>query len=750
MSDLVTTTTDVLARMLRRLPPSLWDTDPASPTLQRDLYQAVAAQLAVWLEQREIARRMTLLLEAEGVDLDTLMEDYGLRRYLQRPDPYARQIAENILFVPQGTQYAIARLADLLLDPQPHLTMRTGRSHVHVMLAYSQPISTPYSYWGMISQEGLWYAVTVDGMVPTCSLAPPPGLDVAPGPHTLSWFQVLDELGVPWYVTIVADTLHVAQVQPSGYGTTEPFLILDGHEQQWSLSVDSRSAALVSVMGMAPELDTPWYWRVFATTGVVYSVWMHGGVPTIDPTPPAGLVDRTPGGSVLSWVVVPDTLGTLWYIFIEHDTLAVQATSPGGSGTAEPFDLLEATGTLWHLTVDRFAQEVVASAISSPSEGLEVLSPHHPFQSFTLVDSTGADWWYTVSGPLLAPSPGHPVGAADVTPAGGPYRWLRVTDLAGALWYAYPDSAGALLVSLTNPGGLGMGGPRALGDRTGVQWHWGVVSSALVLSDAPPVDYGGLATTVCLNDATGAKWFWRVTAGRLEWSNVLWPDAADQSPWGELGWLQITSTTGVTLYVFPSTDGIPTAALGPPSLSPWGWQDPVTLVDTAGQRWALQVTPTVPNMPQYWQVRTETGALVSLWVDAEVLALTTPPPSPGEDVTPGGLPLDWWMARDATGFQAFVRPEDDTVITQSLPPTGTGTTLPFYVQDALGHVWLLQFPRTADTLNLVRVATDWLVGVTPTLDDEVPTLTPTIALRDAVDAIGHIQPAGSLLTVLIT
>jgi hypothetical protein len=139
---LAVTTSDLLARMLRRLPPSLWDIDPASPTVQRDLYKAVAEQCALWLEQREIARTMTLLLEAQGVDLDVLLQDYGLRRYLQRPDAYARQVGEQILFAPQGTLYSLAQLADLLFYDQPHLTLRTGRSHVHVMLAYTSPITT--------------------------------------------------------------------------------------------------------------------------------------------------------------------------------------------------------------------------------------------------------------------------------------------------------------------------------------------------------------------------------------------------------------------------------------------------------------------------------------------------------------------------------------------------------------------------------------------------------------------------------
>src|SRR5215471_14877025 len=90
MADtLAISTGDILSRMLRRLPPSLWDTDPSADTLQRDLFAAIASQTAVWLEQRDIARTMTLMLQAEGIDLDVLLQDYGLKRYLQLPDPYA-------------------------------------------------------------------------------------------------------------------------------------------------------------------------------------------------------------------------------------------------------------------------------------------------------------------------------------------------------------------------------------------------------------------------------------------------------------------------------------------------------------------------------------------------------------------------------------------------------------------------------------------------------------------------------------
>jgi hypothetical protein len=746
--DLAAATADLLARMLRRLPPSLWDTDPASPTVQRELYQAIAAQGALWLEQRETLRTMTLLLEAQGVDLDVLLQDYGLKRYLSLPDAYARQVGEQILFVPQGTLYSLAQLADLLFYAQPHLTLRTGRSEVHVFVALSSPVTTPYSYWGLVSTDGLWYAVTVDAAVATLSQAPPPGLDLSPGPHTLHWFQVSDETGAPWYVTAHGDTLHVSQTPPGGYGTAEPFSVLDGHGQRWTLSVSRLDEALVTTLVDTTTM-TAWYWRLLTPTGATAYVWMEGHVPTLDTVAPGGLVDQTPGGTPLAWVAVPDGAGILWYVIVQHDTFFVQATLPGGVGTAEPWTLLDAAGTVWRLTVSGPGAHLVATAISAPSAGLEVLSPHHPREAFTLVDSAGTPWWFAVSGSSLLGTASAPLGAANVTPGGGPYRWLRVTDLAGALWYAFPNTSGVLQVSLTHPGGLGTGTPRSLGDQNGAQWHWGVVSSALVLSKAPPVDYGGMATTICLNDALGKRWFWRVRAGRLEWSPVLWPDSADQSPWGELGWVKVMSTTAVPLYVFPRTDGVPTAALGFPSTSPWGWQEPVTFVDADGHRWGMEVTPTVPGPPEYWQVYTETGALAGLFVEGEVPTVRVPPPSPGDDQTPGGVPLDWIPAFDQFGTPAYARPKGDTLEAQAALPSGMGTTVPFQVRDALGNVWRLQTPRGTGTLRILPVADVWLVGVTPTLDDAVPPLPGALPLRDAVDAFGHIQAAGSLVTTLI-
>ena len=582
-------TADLLARMLRRLPRSLWDTDPTSVTLHRDLYHAFASQMALWLEQREIAQTMTLLLEAQGVDLDTLLQDYGLRRYLQRPDPIARQIGMQILWYPQGTFYSIDHLADLLF-PFPHVTLRTGRNHQHVFVAENHPVTTPYSYWGLVSDEGLWYAVTVDGTVPTISQAPPPGLDLSPGPHTLRWFVVQDDLGASWYVTIHGETLRLASTPPQGYGTTEPFAVLDGQGHRWRLAVRAGDTALEAVLetGLA-GFGT---WQIRDSAGTVHALWIDAHVPTVGTSPPAGSSDQTPAGTPLDWFMVLDDHGHPWYVSLEHLTLLVEPTRPGGTGTETLAEFLDVTGQRWVLTAQHGAEVLVATAVDPTTADLVVLEPEALFQAIQLRDSATTVWWLTIDAATLFVSPALPRGATDVTPAGGPFRWVRAYDLAGTLWYASVSTLGVLVLDTANPGGAGTAVPQQLGDLNGTLWHFGVDTAGnFAVSDAPALDFAGMATALCLTDTTGARWYWRVEGQVLEWAPVLWPDTLDQSPWGDLGWLVVLNTDGARRYVSPTPRGDPMATAGPPVSSPWGWPDPVTFRDAMGTQWHLTVLP---------------------------------------------------------------------------------------------------------------------------------------------------------------
>ena len=586
---LAVATQDVLARMLLRLPPSLWDIDPGSDTLQRDLFRALAGQIARWLEQREIARTMTLLREAQGVDLDVLLGDYGLKRYLQRPDASARQVGLHILWTRKGTLYSVAQLADLLFE-LPHVTLRTGRGHQHVLAVATHPVTTAHTYWGLVSSEGVWYAVTVDATVPTISQAPPPGLDLSPGPHTLTWFTVQDETEVDWYVSIRADTLHPALSAPPGAGTTEAFSVLDGHGQRWGLRVRRADEVLFTVLETG--LAGFGYWQLRDAVGAVYALWIEARVPTIAPTPPGGSSDQTPGGAALDWLTVLDETETPWYVAIAHGTLVAERTAPGGIGSTEPVVLIDASGQDWGLTVHSGTAALVTTARTAHNAPLVVLAPETSFQAIHLLDSLGVAWWLCVEARTLLLAPALPSDARDVTPAGGPFRWWRAYDLAGALWYAFPSPLGVLQVEEGTPGGDGTAAPQTLGDAAGVLWHIGVdLAGNFAISDTPPVDYGGMATAVCLKDETGARWFWRVHGVVLEWSHVLWPDTLDQSPWGDLGWLQVHNADGDPRYVFPTPTGSPMAALGPPPASPWGWPEPITFVDHAGTHWRLTVSP---------------------------------------------------------------------------------------------------------------------------------------------------------------
>jgi hypothetical protein len=317
-------------------------------------------------------------------------------------------------------------------------------------------------------------------------------------------------------------------------------------------------------------------------------------VPTIATTAPGGATDQTPalgggGGGPLTWFTAQDESDATWYVHVEHDTLVVEPTAPGGLGTTVPFQILDASSQRWILTVQRGEGALVATPASPQQADLVVVSPNHPYGAFQLVDSTGVPWWWSIAGAVPFLSTLLPLGAQDLTPAGGPYAWLRVTDLAGTLWYAFPSTTGVLILDTISPGGQGTATPQALGDAQGVLWRFGVDPAGnFAVSDAPNIRYDpGLATAVCLTDATGARWFWRVDGQVLEWSPVLWPDTADQSPWGDLGWLQVTTESGQARYVAPTPLGDPLATLGPPT--PWGWEAPLTMRDTHGVLWQMTI-----------------------------------------------------------------------------------------------------------------------------------------------------------------
>jgi hypothetical protein len=747
VADLTILTADVLTRQLRRLPPSLWDTDPLAETVQRELFQASALQAAIWLENRAVLRTMTLLLEAQGLDLDTLLADYGLKRYCQRPDPIARQVGMQILWTAQGTDFAVGTLADLLLD-DVHRLLHTGRGQTHVFVALTEPVTTPYSYWGMLAGDtGLWYAVTVYNAAPILSLAPPPGLNVAPGPGAPLWFTVRDAANQPWYVSIHGAALTLTATPPPGPGTAVPFRVLDGEGRYYTLAV--AGGVLVAVEETTAGVFGYWQLRD-VDSGSTRVLWIEAEVPTVEPTAPGGAVNETPGGAPLDWIRITDDTGALWYVQARYNTLTTSRTLPAGTGTTAPLRVRDSAGTLWQLAVSPAEEALRLDRLLGTEEGLLVLAPAHTYEALRLVDSTGAAWWLAIEEGAAVFKVSRPTGAADVTPAGGPYRWLRLFALSGAVWYLAPSTVGGVTLQTTAPSGLGLGDPRSLGDVEGVVWHLGVTAGGtLGISAAPAVDYGGMATAICLRDTTGKGWFWRVRRGRLDWAPALWPDTMDQSPWGELGWLRMITTTSATVYVYPTLQGNPTATSAAPVQSRWGWQAPVRLVDAAGTVWHLVVSPTTVGQPEYWRLRSTEGTLSYLWFEAEVPTTASTAPAGGLDVTPEVDPLDTFAVLDELGRQVWVILEADTLVLSMTRGTGVATDVPVDLQDANGDIWQLDARQGTEALRTTLQPERWRVRVTAEPAPTIPPPQDPLALRDVVEAMAHVQAAGSLVTVRV-
>ena len=585
---------DILGRMLRRLPASLWDTDPTATTLQRDLYQAFAAPMAVWLEQRTIARTMTLLREAQGVDLDVLLADYGLRRYLQRPDATARQVGLQILWTPRATTYAVRRVADLLFD-LPHMTLDTGVNQTHVFVADTHPTTTPHTYWGMVSQDGRWYSVTIDHGFPVVSTFPPPGVNTAPPGSALAWFTVRDEHQVSWYVVIEGGTLAMTETQPTwGTGTAEPFRVRDGAGGLWELRADATLPVLTTVI--ATGLEPYGFWRLRSTdTALLYALYVTGNVVEISTTMPPGR-DETPTTDALDWLTLWEPNGTPWYGFIAGGTVELTRMMPAGTGTNIVYRVLDEHSVWWEMGVETGSAVVALRQLTASSVGdaVPLLDPGHPFETVALANEAGVSWWLSIRDRVPQLSDTLPAGATDVTPPGGPYRWLRLYDLVGTLWYGFPTTSFGLWdVSTTNPGGMGTAVVQTLGDDQGIRWHLGIdPADAFAVSDSPRRTFEGLSTAIALTDSQEHTWFWRIegTLPFLQVSDVLWPDSLLQSPWGQLGWVLVTAETGQPRYVFPEQGtGNPTVAEGPPLGAPWGWSEPVPFSDATGRQWHLEI-----------------------------------------------------------------------------------------------------------------------------------------------------------------
>jgi hypothetical protein len=348
--------------------------------------------------------------------------------------------------------------------------------------------------------------------------------------------------------------------------------------------------ATVLVTGLEPY----GYWRVQSIdTALLYYLYVAGGVLVISTTAPPGR-DETPTAAALDWFVAREPDGTPWYVVIEGDTLALTLVVPAGAGTDVLYQVLDEDGTWWALGVEAGSTALELRVVMPSGTTFALLDPAHPFEAVQVVASDATPWWLSIVGGLPQLSDSLPLGAQDVTPAGGPYRWLRLYDVSGTRWYGYPTTSFGLWdVATTSPGGAGTAAIQTLGDDHGVRWHLGVVpEGAFAISDTPGRTFDGLSTAMMLMDAEEQMWFWRL-AGTLpffEVSRTLWPDSLVQMPWGQIGWLALSNPRGEPRYVFPEVGtGAPTVSHGPPVGAPWGWSEPVSLYDATGQAWSLVI-----------------------------------------------------------------------------------------------------------------------------------------------------------------
>jgi hypothetical protein len=315
----------ITQRMLRRLPASLWDQSLGTP--QAQLYGSIALELARWLDAWALVRRCTLLQQADGIDLDVLLRDYGLMRFNRRPDAFARQIARQILWTPKGTLYSVQEVATLLTDA-PQLCGRSGRLQPHWWVAMNQAVTMPRTYWQLGNALGeVWYLSFADNDI-CLSQYPPPGANSTPWPEgytpvpgggppyyaggredviTLFWLQVPDETGVLWYLTLGTDgSCAVSLDLPiTGPGTHTPVQLLDGHGEVWGLQVDRATRSLLMEPLSTPP-TTPSYWRLRDPNGLDWIMAVNRGALITQRAPaPLGWIDMTPGGAPLDWVSFP-------------------------------------------------------------------------------------------------------------------------------------------------------------------------------------------------------------------------------------------------------------------------------------------------------------------------------------------------------------------------------------------------------------------------------------------------------------
>lgn len=618
--DLATLARDFQTRLLNRLPASLWDQSPE--TVQGQLYGALATELARWFETRRVVRDATLLQRAAGVDLDVLLRDYHLKRYNQRPDAFAREIARLILWTTKGTLYSLQDLAQLFVET-PQLLARSGRHQPHWWTAIMRPLLMARTYWQFGAQNGqVWYISLEENSIAVGNF-PPPGANMTPWPDgyapTLAgpppyagglddvmpvyWCLVPDQTDALWYMSIAPDgAIALAETAPGPEpGTTQPLHLWDGQGGVWGVQVDRNEQSL-TVVSLSTPPTNPTYWTLVDELGDPWILYMREGALTLE-RPPASLLwsDVTPGGVPLAWWRITGTTDAPRYAHVRHDPLVlISDTPPPGDGTEEPLILRDSEYIrLWEGVIDATGREIELHPIPEPppvsGAPLPVRDPGHVGQYLCLYDTLGQPWyiWRLPSGTMQV-CDSAPTTLVDATPPGGPFTWWRLEDRHQQPYAVWVDTGPRLRVGDSAPPGIGTAQPVALGSADSVLWHNGMpLSGSLGATDQPPLDFAQAPTCLIMNDPHGDRWFVRLNGltGGLVITAVLDPDVIPWQSIGELCWLRAPDPHGdLPRYIMVSSHYTLEVRHAPSVGQPWGLDArDCPLYDSEGYPWLLVI-----------------------------------------------------------------------------------------------------------------------------------------------------------------
>ena len=663
--DLELAALDLQQRLLHRLPESLWDQSRLTP--QGQLYGAIAQELARWLETWTIVRDSTLLQRASGVDLDLLLTDYRLKRYNHRSDAFAREIARLILGTPKGSLYSLQDLTQLLVDT-PQLCARSGRWQPHWWTAITRPITMARTYWQLGDQLGkMWYVSLAQNEI-TISDLPPPGANTTPWPDgyvpvpggpppfaggnddvmPVYWFHLEDETGALWYFHIGEGGEAAISLERPGPepGTTEPMRLWDGQGEVWGVMVDRQDFSLRVIPFTSPLLN-PTFWTVIDDLDQAWLLFMREGALTLARLPaPLLWREMTPGGVPLAWWrITEEGAAAPRYAHVLHQQVIV-VTETQPDGPGTTEELL---------LRDVEDQSLWRGDLDTTGRDLEM----RPAPEIPLISGD----------PIVMLDPGH-IGQYVQLVDGADQTWYVWRTLGGG--YAVGEGAPPHLVDATPPGGpYRWWRLEALDGSASAVW---IEAGPCLKVGRPQPNGAGMDTPVALGD----------------YDNVLWHD-------------------GIT----------PDGALAGSNAAPLEFtQAPTCLIlnDEDGRRW-------------FWAVNPHTGSLIV----SEVLGPRVIPWQPvGE--------LGWIRAADPHGGPPWylMATRTHAVKVRHAPmlaqPWGLDAR-ECLLYDDTGRPWQL------------TIGADGGVKPLPLYYETIPAIQPTLYVRECAEALRHIEAGGSLTTL---